>query len=373
MKIGKMVQFQHLIEYPHLIRFCEEEQIPILAYSPSHEALTLSRIIAPGVPDSSKLTFEPRRKELNDCLEFAYKYGILNKDRGSRLKGNRPEDYLPSVSELMVGVWLENQGFKILNVGPPSSGGGKGDYLVENMGSTIFIEIKTLFGEKHFLDQGRLVRDLAQYCREKQLQVERFYLLRYPSGYDYISEKSNLLQDIEKSILGYLPISSKQTITYKGKSGILIKIEMAPDASHPSYGHGGWSQIQGFLEVRLGQNNVQVSAQDIPSIYVINDFNSNVDREDIGRFLYGSLVEDYTKSPKTIFREDNGRWSRESASKLNAVLVIRFEPYSMNVKTLDAYLCPNPKYELSKSIFSENNMTWWALDKNGIYIKALKN
>ena len=369
-----MMQFQHLIEYPHLIHFCKEEQIPILAYSPSHEALTLSRIIASGVLDSSKLIFEPRRKELNDCLEFAYKYGILNEERRSRLKGNRPDDYWSSVSELMVGLWLEKQGFKILNVEPPSSGGGKGDYLVESMGSTIFIEVKTLFGEKHFLDQERLVRDLAQYCREKQLQVEWFHLLHYPSGYDYISEKSNLLQDIEKSILGYLPISSKQTITYKGKSGILIKIEIAPDASHPfHYGHGGWSQIQDFLQVRLGQNKVQVSAQDIPSICVINDFNSNVDREDIGRFLYGSLVEDYTKSPKTIFREDNGRWSRESACKLNAVLVLRFEPYAMNVKTLDAYLCPNPKYELSKSIFSENNMTWWALDKNGIYIEASKN
>ncbi len=368
-----MMQFQHLIEYPHLVNCCKEEQIPILAYSPSHEALTLSCIIASGVPDSSKLIFEPRRKQLNNCLGFAYKYGILNEERRSKLTGNTPKDYWSSVSELMVGVWLEKQGFKILNVEPPSSGGRKGDYLVESMGSTIFIEVKTLFGEKHFLDQKRLVRDLAQYCHEKQLKVERFHLLRYPSGYDYKSEKSNLLQDIENSILGYLPISSKQTITYKGKSGILIKIEIAPDASHPSYGYGGWSQIQDFLQVRLGQNKIQVSVQDIPSICVINDFNSNVEREDIGRFLYGSLVEDYTKSPKAIFREGNGRWSRESASELNAVLILRFELYAMNVKTLDAYLCPNPKYELSKSIFSENNMTWWALDKNGIYIEALTN
>lgn len=274
----------------------------------------------------------------------------------------------------MVGVWLEEQGLKILCVEPPSSDGGKGDYLIESMGNTIFVEVKTPFGEKDFLDQERMVRDLAQYSREKQLPIEWFSLLRYPSGYDYMSEKSNLLRDIEKSILGYLPTSSKQTITYKGKSGILIKIEITPDASRPlTYGYGGVSQIQDFLQVRLSKNKVQVSVQNIPSICVINDFNSNVDREDIERFLYGSFVEDYTKSPKTIFRQDNGRWSPSSASELNAVFVLRFEPYAINVKTLDAYLCPNPKYKLSKSIFSENNMTWWALDKNGMYLETVKN
>lgn len=75
-----MTQFQHLIEYPYLVRFCKENQIAIVPYLLSHEALTLRHIIASGVPDSSKRIFEPRRKELNDCLEFAYKYGILMKN-----------------------------------------------------------------------------------------------------------------------------------------------------------------------------------------------------------------------------------------------------------------------------------------------------
>jgi hypothetical protein len=365
-----MMKLQHLIEYPHLIRFIKEEQIPLLPYSPPLKALTLRHIIALGMPESSKRVFEPHRKVINRCLEFGYKYGILNKDRRSRLKGDRPTVYWSSVSELMVGVWLEEQGLKILDVEPPSSDGGRGDYLVESMGSTVFIEVKTPFGEKDFLDQEEVVRDLAQYCRDKQLPVEQFALRRYPSGYDYGSEKSSLHQDIEKSILGYLPISSKQTITYKGASGILMKIVIAPNARLLGYGYLGWSQSQEFWQDRLNQDRVQVSDQPIPSICVINDFNSNVEREGFERFLYGCKVEDYTKTP---FRKDNGRWSRESVCELNAVFVLRFEPYAMNVKTLDAYLCPNPKYELSKSIFSEDNMTWWALDKNGMYIEALRN
>jgi hypothetical protein len=367
------MQFQHLLGYPHLLRFCKEEQIPILPYSPSHKPLTISNIVVCGVQDVSRYTFKSRRKEINDCLEFGYKYGILNKERRSRLKGDSPKDYWSSVSELMVGLWLEKQGLNILGIEPPSSDGGKGDYLVESRGNTLFIEVKTTFGEKDFLNQQRMVRDLADYCREKRLPVERFSLLRYPNDYDYTSEKGSLLEDIEKTILGRLPISNRQTITYNGENGILIRIEIAPHVSHPLlYGNGEWSQIQDFLRARLGQNKLQVSAQNIPSICVINDFNSNIDKEDIEQFLYGRPVENYTRADKArIFREDNGRWSRKSPSGLNSVFVLRFEPYAVKIKTLDAYLCPNPKYELSKSIFSESNMTWWALDRNEIYIEAI--
>jgi hypothetical protein len=366
-----MMQFQHLIAYPHLMQFCNEERIPILPYSPYNGAITLGHIIASGTPQTSNRIFEGPKEQIDRCLEFGYKYKILNKERRSRLMGGSPKDYWSSVSELSVGIWLEKQDFKILHVEPPSSRGRKGDYLVESKGNTLFMEVKTLFGEKDFLYQERMGRDLAQYCREKQLPVERFSLLSYPSGYDYTSEKDSLLQDIEKTVLGHLPISNKKTITYTGKGGIWITMDIAPDVSHPSgYGCTGWSGMHDFLQDRLNEDRVQVSAQDIPSVCLINDVNSIIRKKDIEGFLYGSLVEDATKCSTMIYRKDNGRWSRESASELNAVFVLRFEHYALDVKTLDAYLCPNPKYELSKSNFSENNMTWWVLDKNGINIET---
>jgi hypothetical protein len=53
-------------------------------------------------------------------------------------------------------------------------------------------------------------------------------------------------------------------------------------------------------------------------------------------------------------------------SDLNAVVVLRFEQISVKMDTVDAYLCPNPKYVFESSMFSIPNLSWWRLNTSGV-------
>jgi hypothetical protein len=364
-----MFQFHHLAQYPHLLQFCQKEQIPIVHYAQSDDKLTIKNIVAFGEPDKCKNTFKSRRTEIEASLNFAYRYNILNKEKISRLKSDSPTNYWSTLSELMIGVWLENQGLNIRCVEPHAFNGKKGDYLVERNGKIVFIEIKTLLGEKDALAQEEILRDIVRLCREKQLPVETIQCVQYPNCYDYKNEKETLLEDIERSIVSESPASSTHIINFKNKSGIWIRIWIAPNTFSPSsFGWARVSLIQDYLSERLNKDDIQVSKENIPSICVINDFNSNVDKNEIEIFLYGRTCSIYTKPEKPFFRQNEGIWSGDSKSELSAMLILRFESNSVKIKTSDAYLCPNPKYALSISIFSDKKINWWKLDSDGISI-----
>lgn len=361
-----MINHQHLYKYPHLIRLCKEEQIPIVKYLPISRPLVLSDIVATNVPNKLKLVYEARKKQLDICLGFAYKYEILNKkERVSRLIGDDPSNFWSTVSELMIGLWLDKQNVDIREIEPVASNGRKGDYLVEKMGNIVFIEIKTPFGEKNFLNQNQMIRDLIPFFKQKKLPVKSFILRNYPLKYDYTNEKQTTFRNIELFISNYLPLLSEKTVTYVEKNGINVDIELVPGVSYPAiYGFVTWSGIKEFLKDRLSQDKVQVSTQDIPSVCVINDFNANIDNEAIECVLYGTDVEDRTQIPSIFYREDDGIWSRKRTSKLSAVCILKFKPYVGAIKTMSAYFCPNPKQKFSRDIFSDKNIRWWALDKN---------
>ena len=252
----------------------------------------------------------------------------------------------------MIGVWLENQGLNIRCVEPPSLGNGKGDYLVEINGNFVFVEIKTLFGEKETLVQEEMLRDIVKLCRDKQFPVEDVHLFQYPSCYDYKNEKETLLQDVEGFIRNLLPVSHRYIINFNNKSGIWMRIRIAPDIVLPtSFGVSRVAQIQDYLSERLDEDDVQVSKENIPSICVINNCDPNIQRLGIERFLYGTTCDDYTKSEKPIFRQNDGRWSGDLKSELNAMVILSFESNSVKIKTSDAIyvLIPNILCQIQSS------------------------
>ena len=129
--------------------------------------------------------------------------------------------------------------------------------------------------------------------------------------------------------------------------------------------YGGFSNIVDDLKALTdSQQGLQVSQDDIPSICIVNDFGSNIEPPIIEAVLYGTLVQDETKNAKReYYRENNGRWSSGACPELNSVFILRFEPVTTRVQTLDAYLCPHPKYELVSSVFSEPRLVWRKLDE----------
>jgi len=371
-------QYNHLKKYPYLLRFCGENQIPILPYLHGYDQLLLSDIVASSIPDQSIDDFESRKKVIDKCLEFGHRHGILDSNKRSRLKSKDPIQFWSTVSEMKIGVWLEEQGIKIICFEPPSENGGKGDYLIRGNRHIVFIEVKTLFGENYMLEQERLTGDIAQHCQSQKLPVERVNLVHYPRDYDYSTNKFRLLKEVEELIRKNLPLAEKRTVSYSEPNGIEIEIALDPGASRVlSRMYGGFSSLLDDLKIRLGmcvegvQAKLQTSAESIPSVCIIDDLSFNIDDVLIESVLYGNLVDDHTKPPAVVYyRKNDGKWSSSSPSELSSVFILKFVPATTKVKTLSAYLCPNPKYELSKSTFPEVKIVWWKLDKKGIFVEA---
>jgi len=166
-------------------------------------------------------------------------------------------------------------------------------------------------------------------------------------------------------------------VQYEDKDGISIEISLSPKASRVvSRLYGGFSDIGNVLRSRVGAQNStsalkpQVSQDNIPTVLIINDFNSNIDRTVVEDALYGTLVHDNTREAKTPrFRKNDGRWSLSVPSDLNAVFVLRFEPISVKMDTVDAYLCPNPKYVFESSMFSIPNLSWRRLNASSVDVE----
>jgi len=374
LKNGRIREYLHLVEYPHLLRFCIEKKIAVMPYSHPYGELVLTDVIARGIPGISRQDFRLRRKMIDACLEFGYRHQILDKDECCRLAGDDPTNFWSLVNEIRIGVWLERQGFRILMPKPPSDTGGKGDYLIGRGKATVFVEVKTIFGERYLLEQCRVTSDIAEHCKKMQLPVESLDLLHYPRTYDYKKEKNALLKRIEDTIHMHLPLKSKETVSYKDASGISLEVKLSPDASRVvSRQYGGFSNIIDTLRERL--HSLQVSNKDIPSIGIIANFHHTIGESIIEDALYGTLGEDDTKPPRVDFyREHNGKWSDATPSepsKLNSVFIIRFEPATMKVRTVDAYLCPYPQCEFSRAVFAKTTLTWRELDKAGVHVRSL--
>jgi len=371
-------QYNHLKKFPYLFSFCKEEAIPIAPYSYPYGQLLLSDIVASSIPEQSINDFESRKEVIDKCLEFGCRHGILDNNRRARLKGKDPIQFWSTVSEMKIGVWLEEQGIKIIGFEPPSDNGGKGDYLIRGNGHIVFIEVKTLFGESYMLEQERLTSDIAQHCQNQKLPVESVNLVHYSRDYDYANNKCTLLREVEELIRNNLPLTERRTISYSDPNSIEIKIDLNPGASRVlSRMYGGFSSLLDDLKIRLGmcvegvQGKLQTSAESIPSVCIIDDLSFNIDDVLIESVLYGNLVDDYTKPPTVVYyRKNDGKWSSSSPSELNSVFILKFVPTTTKVKTLCAYLCPNPKYRLSKTTFSEKGIVWWKLDKKGIFVEA---
>ena len=358
-------QYLDLLAYPHLLRFCIEKKVPISKYSLPYSNLILKDIVASGIPTEYRSGFKMRRGMLNECLRFGYRHKLLDKNRSARLKGKEPGNFWSLISELKTGVWLERQDTGFRDFEPPSAGGGLGDYLIEKGRNNIFIEVKTLFGERDMLEQEHLAADFAQYCQVSQLPVTSLNILHYPRAYAYAGGKDCLFKAFEKEIVRHLPLSHEKTIVCN-KNGISIEILLSPGALRVvSRGYVGFFDIRDALGARTRRG--QISEDCIPSVLIIDDFNSNVKPSNIEAVLYGTPIHDETVTAKAkYYREKDGLWSCGAASELNSVFILRFEQITTKVKSLDAYLCPVPKYELVRSVFSEPKLVWRKLDEAGV-------
>lgn len=369
---------KHLFRYPYLQRFCEEEDVAILPYTHSYSQLLLSDIVAYPMPIQIKDDFVPRKREIDTCLRYGFKKHILDGENQSRLKGNDPILFWSTVSEIKVGMWLEKQGIEIIEFQPSSYNGGKGDFLIKIGRTTVFVEVKTKFGDPYMLKQKRLVSEVAQHFKLRGLPVHSVNLIYFPGNYDSNMQNAQLFRALEDFVQTRMPLTVEQLVLFKDKSGIELEMQLTPKSSLVvSMMYGGFSGIVDELKSTLGievngvNRKLQVSGMDIPSICIIDDFSQNIDKQTIERVLYGASVHDTTQNKAKSYRENDGKWSGSSLSDLSALVVLRFKPLTAQCDSVDAYICPNPKYILPISSLPKHGISWWQLDSDGVNVKPV--
>ena len=373
-------QTRRLFLYHYLQRFCEEEDVGILPYSHDYEQLVLSDIIAYHIPRRVRDNFTRRKRDINNCLRYAYKNHILDPEKRSRLKDDDAIPFWSTVSEIKVGMWLENQQIDLICFQPPASNGGKGDFLVNIGDINVFVEVKTKFGDRYMLEQERLVSRIAQHFKVLRLPVHSVDLIHYPGGYDSTLKDAKLFRDLEESVRARMPLTVEQKVFFQDESDLELELELSPGASLVvSMMYGGFFGIVDELKSTLGMEvngktrKLQISNMNIPSIFIINDFSHNIDRQTIEDVLFGTLVEDTTHKQASFYREKDGKWLDSVTSDLSAVVVLRFEPLTAQCQSVDAYLCPNPKFRLPISYLPQNGISWWQLDNDGTIVKLVFN
>ncbi|MFC1999690.1 hypothetical protein ACFLXE_02895 [Chloroflexota bacterium] len=364
-------------KHPFLARFCIEESIEILPYVHTHQCLVLRHVVADPVPERLKADYDVRKSIINQCLELAYRYELLDSDRRSRLKGSDNIRFWSLLSELKVALWLENQGLR-LEFNPPAREGGIGDFKVSSRQGEVFIEVKTLFGDREMLVQEGILSQLCDYLESQQLSVSSVDLLCCPS--DLADNNLDAIcHGVQETILPMLSKvieqDSEMKVTYDNNEGLVIEITLSAQASIVgAMTYGGVLSIDDQLRCKLGMPvnghnyRLQVSAEEIPSLVIVHDRGHWVD-DVIGEILYGTRVGTslIDQSIRWDYREKNGKWDIEASSPLSAVGVYR-ELFRGDPEITNIYLCPKPEYPIYKSLFNDTNIRWWRLGDDHVAV-----
>jgi hypothetical protein len=314
------------------------------------------------------------RNMLDSCIRLAYEHDALSLDRKSRIKGKDATRFWSLISELRVGLWLKNQDLA-LQFDPPAKNGHVGDFEASSGGEAVFIEVKTLFGDREMLGQEELLSKLADYFERKSIPVQSINLLEYPSDFNN-SAVDALTEEIERFLIPRITQLCKETeVEYGSPGSLLIKFTLVPGASRVvSKMYGGYLAIDKQLKSKLGMQvdgknfEVQVSAKDIPSVIILND-RGHWTEPILDGILYGTKVTRvYKNGEETYYRENNGLSGTGNSNLISAVGVFKEtldEQYSLNVKM---YLCPKADFPLSKTLLNDRGIKWLQLAPDGYSI-----
>ncbi|MBC8511898.1 MAG: hypothetical protein H8D32_02830 [Dehalococcoidia bacterium] len=255
-----------------------------------------------------------------------------------------------------------------------------GEFEINSKQGEAFVEVKTLFGDSAMLDQRDLLSRIADYLEEKKLPVRSINLTHYPNDLSKVHLKA-VTGKIESFLLTSVPTSSKynskKTVEYQDGSGLVIEFELSSGASTiQSMAYGGWVDVDDNLRYKLGmpvegrKSRIQVSARDIPSFVVICDPGDWANRR-IEGMLYGSKVTILgNKAQKgREYRRKDGKWDNQTMSDLSAVGVFQ-EDFSNQKfpKCVEMYLCPSPRFPLSKHLFTDSTIRWLRLADDNISV-----
>jgi len=330
MKVENGSQSELLVPYEFIARFFPSEFISSLK-----EDSDLHRLL---VDDNPK--HDIWRKELNDCLELAYRYDLVNADLESRLKKGDRESWQATMNELRVAKILEGLfGVGCLLWRPKGRGKKVGEFQLIKTYEPIFIEVKTIFPRDLEKLEQRIIDKLMRYAEQVSIPIflnviienvgstESFSGIKFK---DYLKSELPKLgsTELEKESIKLPDYHDKKTGLYLKIETLAIKPKKEEKNCHIGIIGGGVKTIvnEQYIKHSLSKAYTQLPTTGQPCLIIICPSTAfPLDEDDMLNALLGNLAVRYyfsnvkmAKKPET-FRKPDGFFQIRRNRRVSAV------------------------------------------------------
>ena len=177
-------------------------------------------------------SFDIWRKQINDCLELAYRYNLVNADFKGRITKGDWESWEATMNELKVARFIESTlGIGCLGWHPEGKEERVGEFelTLNNINTPIFIEIKTIFPRDLERLEQKIIDKLRRYA--EQVSIPMFLSVIIESVGSTESFSGIKFKDYLKSALPRLVTTELEKGSIKlpdyhdKKTGLYLKIE----------------------------------------------------------------------------------------------------------------------------------------------------
>jgi len=235
------------------------------------------------------------RNQLDQCLELAYRKGIVDSDLKARINNRDAATFDAVFYELMVAKFIESRGNEI-SFYPPGRSGRKLEYEAIGPQSSCLVEVKTLFeSEAEKKELETLVK-----LWETTSQVRSHFWITFG---DFTVGKDFSKEHFQKWLRANLVKMGGRggAIRYTGKSGFSVSIDVTPTQGQPKEREGSTGLFLGELSssnetnplvVRMSRT-VRHAAEQLPKvgkpclIVVCREGGLGLFREELQALLYG--------------------------------------------------------------------------------------
>ena len=282
------------------------------------------------------------RNSVNECLELAYRYDLVDADLEARLKKGDQESWQAAMNELSVARVMEiffGRGF--LRWHPQGKNQKVGEYelVINKIDASIFVEVKTVFPRDIERLENRIIYKLRRYAEQVPIPSFLRVFIEMPGTSEAISGrrfKDFLSRELSAINPSDLAKKESKLPDYKDNStGLHLKIEtlaIKPKKEeqdcHIGVIGGGAKCLENdaYIKHSLSKAYKQLPSGEKQCLVIICPSTAfPIDEDDMLNALLGHLAVRYywqngepTKEPETI-RKPDGFFRPNRNRKLSAV------------------------------------------------------
>ncbi len=320
------------------------------------------------------------RKHIDDCLELAYRYSLVDADLETRMKTDDWEFWQSAVNELIVAKYLESvSGRDSLHWHPQGRKRKVGEFkVVQDNAGPLFVEVKTIFPRELEALEGRIRLKLSRFA--EQVPIPALLSLRIlevgksenMSGKRFKTFLNKQLSAVRISENRKEPV---QVENYKDDvTGLVLKVEILPISpdglTHCRIGAIGgkarFSANDEYIKHSLRGAYEQRPSGTQPYLVILcSPIEIGIDEHDVLNALLGKLAfrvylakgAGVDLPPSEPFRKPNGFYNPQRNRRLSATGLYSEQWHGdCFEQRLEIYHNPFARYPLDESLFRSNSV-----------------